>query len=450
MQGSMIPRWGLIGLLVVAMISSAACATRTRYLTIRVPEVPPPTEGQPLPLSAGLVLPDAVRTASHQDQINCPFSTTIFVLQLGPGFEKGAVQAFSQAFSKLEAVRSRAAAAQYDLIIEPSAPELTLDGHCGLFSRERPMLEAKAVIHVKVTDRKNQVLLDNTYSSDNHKEERITDAVGKAMTDVLQTTTQGILSAPKVLLAAGLPAVQAEEQNTVERKVDERKPVQEPAQPVEVAKSTDPVSVGFSVGYGYIVTAYHAIAGSSNLVISHRDRAFPAILVMRDRLNDIALLKFKGAEENPLLGGVRLGDASKVRAGDRIWMWDRSVSSGGDDKSELKEGKIRSVSADGGDPRLLHITVSVQPRYSGSPVLNDQGEVVGLTVAHSDAPHVFPAVGILPLDHAIAVKIQYARWLLSLLPESEYVAPTSRGRSVPLSAFGENITPQVVMIHAKR
>lgn len=443
MRSHMIAQWVLTSLLVVAMVSSAACTTRTRYLSIRVPDNSASVEGRPLPLSAGLLLSDTVKTASHQDQINCPFSTTIFVLQIGPGFERGAIQAFSQAFNKLEAVRSRAAATEYDLIIEPSAPELALKGHCGFFSRERPMLEAKAIMHVKVTDQRNQVLLDRTYASTDHKEERITDAVGKAMADVLQTAVHGLVSAPKILTAAGLPAGQTEE-----RRGDEPHALPQ-ARPVDPTTATDPAGVGFSVGYGYIVTAYHVVAGHSTLIISHGDRAYPATLVLRDRLSDIALLKFKDAADGHLSGGLRLGDASKVKVGDRIWIWDRSALQG-EGASGLREGKIQAESANGGDPRLLHISVSVPPQYSGSPVLNDQGEIVGLAIAQSDAAHVFPTVGTLPLDHVVAVRSQYAQWLLSLLPESEYIVPTSRARPVPISALGEHITPQVVMIHATR
>ena len=76
--------------LFAVLLSTMSCTTRTRYLTVRPPHALP-TEGEALPLTAALVLPDAVRNATDQEQISCPFSTTAFVFQIGSGFEKGAL-----------------------------------------------------------------------------------------------------------------------------------------------------------------------------------------------------------------------------------------------------------------------------------------------------------------------------------------------------------------------
>ena len=57
--------------LFAVVLSTMSCATRTRYLTVRPPHALP-TEGQALPLTAALVLPDAVRNATDQEQISCP------------------------------------------------------------------------------------------------------------------------------------------------------------------------------------------------------------------------------------------------------------------------------------------------------------------------------------------------------------------------------------------
>ena len=90
--------------LFAVLLSSISCANRTRYLTVRPPHALP-TEGQVLPLKVALVIPDAVKNATDQEEISCPFGTTTFVFQTGPGFEKGAQQALSQAFAKVEVVK---------------------------------------------------------------------------------------------------------------------------------------------------------------------------------------------------------------------------------------------------------------------------------------------------------------------------------------------------------
>jgi S1-C subfamily serine protease len=442
------------------VLSTVSCATRTRYLTVRPPHALP-TEGQALPLTAALVLGDAVRNATDQEQINCPFSTTAFVLQIGSGFEKGSLQALSHAFTKVDLVKEKKLG-QYDVFIEPAAPDIELEGHCNLFTNERPTLDAKATVAVRITDRKDQPLLDAIFSSGQHTEEKVLDVVGKAMAELLQTMAQGLMSAPKMQTYAGLPpgAIAAEQKvaESIDRKVDapthaeppKRVPAAFPAVPVTPEPARPLITgAGFSVGFGYVVTAYHLVAGMSYATVYEHERALPAALVLRDRLSDVALLKVEEGSDTPALPGLRLGDGTKVKVGERVWIGDLSPSTNGAEKVIWKEARLRPLPGNtNGDPRILPLALATPLQYSGGPVLNEQGEVIGMMLAPADAEHLFSALGPLSPDTGVAIKIQYPKWMLSMLPESEFILPASMPRSLPVSTLMENAKPQVVVIKA--
>ncbi|HKN88170.1 MAG TPA: serine protease [Nitrospiraceae bacterium] len=446
--------------LVAVVLSTMSCAARTRYLTVRPPQALP-TEGQPLPLTAALVLPEVVRNATDQELISCPFSTTSFVFQIGAGFEKGALLALSHAFTKVDVVKEKKLG-QYDVFIEPAAPDIELQGHCNLFINERPTLDAKATVAVRITDRKDQPLLDAIFSSGQHTEEKVLDVVGKAMAELLQTMAQGLMSAPKMQTYAGIPpSAEPAEQKVAEstpRKTDapahagpaKRVPALFPAVPA-VSEPARPLitGAGFSVGFGYVVTAYHLVAGMSYATVYEHERALPAALVLRDRLSDVALLKVEEGDDTPALPGLRLGDGTKLKVGERVWISDLAPSTNGVEKVVWKEARLRPLPGNAnGDPRILPLSLATPLQHSGGPVLNEQGEVIAMMLAPADAEHLFSNLGPLSPDTGIAIKIQYPKWLLSMLPESEFILPASMPRSVPISTLIENAKPQVVVIKA--
>lgn len=488
--------------LFASLLSTVSCANRTRYLTVRPPHALP-TEGQALPLKVALVLPDAVRNATDQEEISCPFGTTTFVFQTGPGFEKGALQALSQAFTKVEVVKEKKPG-HFDLFIEPAAPDIELQGHCNMFVTEKATLDAKATVTVRVTDRNDQPFLDGTFASSQHTEEKVLDVVGKALADLLQVMAQGLMTTPKLQIYAGVPPSQepvapapppapvasvapslavpppapppapvaappvvplvppsasAAAVAPQAGKMDAAIPAEAPKRaPVTIPKleeaPQDPSRVivtgaGFSVGFGYVVTAYHLVAGMSYATVYEQDRAIPASLVLRDRLSDLALLKVDEGSDGQTLPGLRLGDVTKVRIGERVWVCDLFAMGGGMEKAIWKEGRLRPLPGNGpADPRILSLALTTPLQHSGGPVLNEQGEAIGLMLAPADADRLFSNLAPFSSDTGIAIKIQYAKWLLSMLPESEFVLPASGTRSLPVSTMIENAKPQVVVIKA--
>jgi S1-C subfamily serine protease len=93
------------------------------------------------------------------------------------------------------------------------------------------------------------------------------------------------------------------------------------------------------------------------------------------------------------------------------------------------------------------VALSLPPGNSGSPLLNEHGEVIGVMVPTADAPEGYSLPPDMPRNVSLAVKISYAKTLLGMLPESEFLTPSID----PLpaqgpSALADLLRPQVVLI----
>lgn len=79
---------------------------------------------------------------------------------------------------------------------------------------------------------------------------------------------------------------------------------------------------------------------------------------------------------------------------------------------KLTEGIINATTGFAGDPQLLQVSVGMQAGNSGGPLLNMQGEVVGVVCAKLDALVVWALSGDLPQNVGYAIKVGYVRTLL--------------------------------------
>ncbi len=201
----------------------------------------------------------------------------------------------------------------------------------------------------------------------------------------------------------------------------------------DTENKTSKFGVGWLSRYSVIVTNYHTIKGSDNIFIAlPTGKKMQARVVKQDPGNNIAILspEKKLFERN----GLPLAD-SKASAGSEVFVLGFSASSHLQQDPKIIKGVLNSTSGFRGDPRTYRITSSLEKGYSGSPLLNPQGKVLGIVIQNGSAPELFPGQKELSPDEHYAVKISY---LKSMLDEHSKTS-TVNSKEKPISTLQENI-----------
>lgn len=160
--------------------------------------------------------------------------------------------------------------------------------------------------------------------------------------------------------------------------------------PQNVQKGTQKQEVGGGTGFivsqnGLIATNKHVvdIDGAEYTVLTNDGQKYPAKVLAKDPVQDIAILKI---EKNGL-PKVNLGDSDEVEIGQA------SIAIGnalGEFRNTVSVGVIsglkRSITASSGGGAeqledLLQTDAAINPGNSGGPLLNLKGEVIGINVA---------------------------------------------------------------------
>src|SRR5947209_6188581 len=130
---------------------------------------------------------------------------------------------------------------------------------------------------------------------------------------------------------------------------------------------------------GFILTNHHVVSSPNRIRVRLADkREFSATLVGSDPATDLALLKIAALG----LPTVPLGDSDQLRVGDWVcaignpYRFDHSVTVG---VVSSKGRKIYDASFDA----YIQTDAAINPGNSGGPLINSQGEAVGINSAVS-------------------------------------------------------------------
>lgn len=182
---------------------------------------------------------------------------------------------------------------------------------------------------------------------------------------------------------------------------------------------------------GHIITNYHVVSGSSSLMIKlHDGTKVKAILLQSDPVNDIALLK---AEINSQL--LQLSISSTVNKGEQVLTLGFPLVGIQGQEQKATFGRVNALSGIKGDIRFFQIDVPIQPGNSGGPLIDGNGNVVGVVTAMLDQINTLRATGVLPQNVNYAVK-------------SDYILPVLAGKTTAfaMSVDGVNETDMSKLI----
>ena len=177
-------------------------------------------------------------------------------------------------------------------------------------------------------------------------------------------------------------------------------PNQQPRQPRQPL-----ASIGSGViieADGHILTNAHVVDGLSDITVTTADGSeYPAKLIGTDKLTDIALLKI---ETDKPLQIVKIGDSDKVRVGQYVlaigspFGLEQTVTSG------IISALHRNLPSELYVP-FIQTDAAVNPGNSGGPLINLQGEVIGINSQIISPVRAFAGLSFaIPINRAMDIQ----------------------------------------------
>ena len=174
-------------------------------------------------------------------------------------------------------------------------------------------------------------------------------------------------------------------------------PPQQQQQPEEQVRHG--VGSGFIISSdGYILTNHHVINGADEVFVRLPDkREFTAKVIGSDKRTDVALLKIKGSN----LPVIKTGHSANIKAG----QWVLAIGSPFKLDNTVTAGIISATARDTGDYLpLIQTDVAVNPGNSGGPLINMNGEVIGINSQIFSRSGGYMGISFaVPIDDALQV-----------------------------------------------
>jgi len=175
-----------------------------------------------------------------------------------------------------------------------------------------------------------------------------------------------------------------------------RKPAPQQGTEEEVPRG---IGSGFIISQdGYVLTNAHVVDGADEVYVTLTDKhEFKAKVVGIDKRTDVAVVKIDGSK----LPWLPIGDSDKIKAG----QWVVAIGSPFGLDNSVSAGIVSSKARDTGDfLPLIQTDVAVNPGNSGGPLINMNGEVIGINSQIYSRSGGFMGISFaVPIDEAMQV-----------------------------------------------
>jgi S1-C subfamily serine protease len=159
---------------------------------------------------------------------------------------------------------------------------------------------------------------------------------------------------------------------------------------------------------GYLITNDHVVRGVRRVKVRLQSGVYDAEVVKTDKSADLALLKVKAGNFSAL--PVVLNKEASL--GDEVFTIGFPNVDLQGIEPKFTDGRISSLAGLQDDPSQYQISVAVQPGNSGGPLLDKNGQVVGVVVARINDFAVLKSSGTIPQNINYAIKATALREFL--------------------------------------
>jgi hypothetical protein len=188
----------------------------------------------------------------------------------------------------------------------------------------------------------------------------------------------------------------------------------------EFKKKNAPKRMGSGSGFfinssGYIVSNFHVTDGCHEIRLGNEKLE----IIRNDIVNDIAILK------SNQIGNefIKIAEERAIK-GEDIYVLGYPHGKHLSSESKVTKGVVSALQGLGNNYSQMQIDAAIQPGNSGGPVINKNGELIGVTVATADYEVMFDMFKSLPQNMNFAIKSQM---LTNILDDSkiDYTNPMS-------------------------
>jgi tetratricopeptide (TPR) repeat protein len=167
---------------------------------------------------------------------------------------------------------------------------------------------------------------------------------------------------------------------------------------------------GFVVAKNRVLTNYHVLAGSSSASIIFNDGSITTVstVIAAAYPKDLVIVETETGARPPLV----LGDELQLKVGETIY----TIGAPSGLAGSLSNGLVSAFRQDEGQ-FMIQITAPIAPGSSGGPVLNSQGQVVGVATSKLKDGGFGFAMGAADVQHLLKVPLAVRMDLSDLTPE---------------------------------
>ena len=186
----------------------------------------------------------------------------------------------------------------------------------------------------------------------------------------------------------GIEGIEGGEAHPGIEEAPEDEGVESAQQSDDAAASDELVPVGSGSGFivdeeGHVITNAHVVAGAEELTVALQDGTeVPAILIGSEPMLDVAIIQLDLPAGESVPGIASFGDSDALRAGDEVLAIGNAL---GAFPNTVSQGTVNAVNrafpAEGGLTTMIQHDAEIWQGNSGGPLLNLQGEVVGINTA---------------------------------------------------------------------
>ena len=160
---------------------------------------------------------------------------------------------------------------------------------------------------------------------------------------------------------------------------------------------------------GHIVTNYHVINGATKADVTFTDgNTYSANVIGKDPNSDLAVLQITGDFSAENVVPLSLANSSAVRPGQQVMAIGNPFGLSGTITTGIVSAKGRLLpNTDTGFsiPNTIQTDAAINPGNSGGPLLNSQGQVIGMNTAIFSSTGVYSGVGFAIPSNTIAKEV---------------------------------------------